>query len=221
MKELSNRRLLHLIAQNHRNEQAWGEFLERFHQHICRAIYRACIKTNYRKGFRKIEDIAQDVYLRLLENDGARLKNFTGKWNGSIYKFLEIVAIRMTYNHLVYSLAKKRIPASKMKSIETKVCNSWDDGQLELRDLLGEDDWQFVIFEFEEAIDQIIDGFTMELAKNERAKHIFKQYYFRGLSPREISQLPEFDIKPKTVSNIASELAKTVERRLRNLMLDS
>ena len=56
----------------------------------------------------QIEDFAQAVYLRLIKEDRAALKNFKGDFDNSIFQYLLIIAINVVRDYYRESRAIKR-----------------------------------------------------------------------------------------------------------------
>jgi len=98
-KELTNKELVRLLANDPCNEAAWREFLNRFHRHICRTLNRECGRIGYSQGDMLIQDLAQEVYQKLVKNNCNALKEHKGSHENSIFKYLEIIALRTAYSN--------------------------------------------------------------------------------------------------------------------------
>ena len=87
------------------NESAWGEFYERATGEI-----HAALKSEYGGlSVQDIEDITQDVFLALLENDRAVLRSFIP--NATLDTLIKTIA-RNAANNLMGSAERRREVAS-------------------------------------------------------------------------------------------------------------
>jgi DNA-directed RNA polymerase specialized sigma24 family protein len=118
LKKLTNVQLVQIIANEPCNEEAWREFLHRFHKYVSFTIYSACKRLGYAEGVAKVEDLAQEVYIKLLNNNCEPLKRFTSLYENAILKYLKITAIRAVHTDFTTWKAQKRQPAGGIVSLD-------------------------------------------------------------------------------------------------------
>ena len=220
VEKLNHKKLIEYIATHPRDEFAWREFLKRFDKHLCHSIFRACHRLCFQAGMRDIADIAQDVYLRLLENDCARLKNFSGEHTYSIFRYLTIIALRIVYNRIAAGKAKRRIPLKKLTSIDFPVWSGQNENPVRLKDLLPAENFSFFMQEFEDTLQSALHRVLKSRPYKRRDTFIFYLYFFEGHSPKKIARHPDVQLKPKSVSNILTALGKQVEQAIRTVVLE-
>ena len=88
------------------DEIAWEEFVRRFHLTIKGSVTRAYQHKALDEAglnlflFEKtIDDLVQEVYIRLVESRGQLLKQFDLTHPGFIYRYLSIISYRVVFNH--------------------------------------------------------------------------------------------------------------------------
>ena len=219
LKRISNTKLIKLCASNPRNESAWLEFYRRFDERIGLVVYRECKErrvTNNPTQLRQIvQDLVQDVYMRLVENNCRALKSFKGKSENSIYTYLGIIAKNVVLNYVIMMGAQKR--PTVVKSID-EIFKSLDKtGEITLKNSgkmtnAKADEKLRQIF-FEETIDELLDKCVKGRDK-ERNKLIFKLYFFDGFSPEEITLYFRMPVSPKRIGNIIADIKQEMRREV-------
>lgn len=87
---------------------AWDELLCRFGLHLAGGVSRALRRAGLRMGRHEREDLLQEVYCRLLEDGGRRLRRCRGRVETSVGAYLSRVAETVTLDHLRARAAEKR-----------------------------------------------------------------------------------------------------------------
>lgn len=109
--ELSHVDLVHACA-SARNEPAWDEFVARYNRFICLAVLRAyCQRGGRRYGSVDVDvvnDLVQDVYLKLFGNSRGALRGFRGENDAAVFVYVGRVAISVVIDHLRRNGARKR-----------------------------------------------------------------------------------------------------------------
>ncbi|HSE37987.1 MAG TPA: hypothetical protein VLG74_11850, partial [Blastocatellia bacterium] len=113
--QLTVHELLKRCQQRPPDEDAWQEFVRRYHGAIRASIAktfhsRVNQETDRRAQFPDdlIEDLAQAVYVRLIEESNRALDRFEGQHENSIFQYLGIIAINVVRDHFREAKAKKR-----------------------------------------------------------------------------------------------------------------
>ena len=94
------------------DESAWEEFVARYHRFICLAVLRAyCQRGGWRAHSVDVDlvnDLVQDVYLKLCESTRGALQSFRGANDAAVFVYLGRVAISVVVDHLRRNGARKR-----------------------------------------------------------------------------------------------------------------
>ena len=81
-----------------RDEWAWAEFIRRFQVVIAAAVIRTARQWGELSGA-QMDDLIQDTYLKLCENDCRLLATFQSRHKESIYGFLKVVATNVVHDY--------------------------------------------------------------------------------------------------------------------------
>lgn len=104
--EFSSSELIRACAGS-KDERAWAEFIRRFQQVIAGAVLRTARRW-CEPSRSQIDDLVQDTYLKLCEDDSRLLRSFHSRHEDSIYGFLKVVAANVVHDHYKSALAMKR-----------------------------------------------------------------------------------------------------------------
>jgi RNA polymerase sigma factor (sigma-70 family) len=215
IKKLGNTSLVRLCADEPSNRDAWLEFHSRFNQRISLVILRECKKRGLMskspESGELVQDLIQDVYLKLVEKDCKALKQFKGTSNNAIYLYLGTICRHVVINHILRATAQKR--PQIQTSIDTPLPGTHSDSAFTLKDVLelpvDNADQEDQIEHLKKKIDMILDS-TVKGRNSERDKIIFKLYIYEEMTPEEISVYFTFNISSKSVSNIISMLKSDI-----------
>jgi RNA polymerase sigma-70 factor, ECF subfamily len=114
--DLSSSELVKACADS-KDEEAWTEFIRRFHRVIAAAVSRTARRYEESLLF-QTEDLIQDTYLKLCENDSRLLRTFRPRCEASIYGFTKVVAANVVHDRFKSVLAAKRGVAQTEAIIE-------------------------------------------------------------------------------------------------------
>jgi RNA polymerase sigma-70 factor, ECF subfamily len=89
------------------DERAWAEFIRRFQVVIAAAVLRTA-RLWGEPSRPQLDDLIQDTYLKLCENNSRLLRSFQPRHEDSIYGFLKVVAVNVVHDHFKSLLAAKR-----------------------------------------------------------------------------------------------------------------
>jgi len=158
-----------------------------------------------------VQDLIQDVYLKLVEKDFKALKQFNGTSENAIYLYLGTICRHVVINHILRATAQKR--PQIQTSIDTPLPGTHQDSAFTLKDVLElpeyDADQEDQIEHLKRKIDTILES-KVKGRNSERDKIIFKLYIYEEMTPEEISGYLNFRISSKSVSNIISMLKSVV-----------
>jgi len=201
------------------DEDAWQEFVRRYHTTIRTAVLKTFRGKSREEPDRReqfpddtAEDLVQAVYCRLVDHRSQALQRFKGRHDNSIYQYLMMISVNVVRDHFREMKALKR----------PKITYSLDE-------ILAADGTAALYAErtrVEAALPAGADAiYTMEEIENalkkavgwknrDRDMLIFKLYYFEGLTLDEILTLLDLGITAVGVNSILNRIA----RRMRLLL---
>jgi len=102
-----------------KDPELWAEFILRFQPVIAAAVVRTA--RPFGDAPRQLlDDLVQDTYLKLCENDSRLLRSFRPRGENSIYGYLKVVARNIVCDHFKSELAGKR-GAGQIDAIEDSI----------------------------------------------------------------------------------------------------
>lgn len=211
LKSYSHNQLIRLMANKPYNNDAWAEFVRRYQTYLACVIARECRKLRYEDGLAHCDDLIQEVYKKLLNNEGEAFQTYKGQFENTIWQFLEIVAIRVAYNDWRKNNARKR-PPQKARLREAAPNRNGD-----LLDLFPdansaeEIDYELLVLAVEDCLKHI----GAKLRHPERDLRIFKLHLYDGMNAESIAALPEIGLSPQSVFRIIKYVNDRLAKCLR------
>lgn len=172
---------------------AWEEFIRRFQKLITIVVLRTSRQWG-NPSSELIEDLIQDVYVKLAAEDFASLRRFDPRHENAILGYLKIVASNVVHHHFRATGAMRR--GGKELVLETLPGFADTVAQAETEILLEE-------------INRLL-----EIHASERDRAIFWLYYRQGLSAKDIASIPEIDLTAKGIESLLHRLTQLVKREL-------
>lgn len=183
----------------------WQQFEDRFHRLIMTYVLRVMGNRFGQDGLDDACDLVQEVYLRLVRNDGRWLRSFKGQTDFSVMAFLSRIAVSVVTDHYRSQQAGKRKPADVI-SIEA-VRNQESDPPGSAVDVNIP------------AILSVIDVDRLIEAEPDRRNAtrnvlIFKLYFVDQLTVKEIAQFPAFGLKEAAIESILKKMRTTLKKKM-------
>ena len=203
--DVSSADLMRLCGDRLTDAELWKEFQRRFHKTLLTFVMRAMCNAFRNDCLKEVCDITQDVYLRMLDNNGRMLRSFKGDTDFSVRAFLSRVAVNVVSDHYRRSQAEKRRPA-EIISIE--------DARQQGRELVGE------AVELDIAsILQWIDVERLMDSESDRRNAarnvlIFKLHHVDGFSVQEIARFPGFGLKETAIRDALNQMRADLQKRM-------
>lgn len=178
---------------------AWELFAERAQRLIAPAIVRGLRQCGVVPTREVVDDLVQDTFLKLCENNLSALRRFRGERPEALIAYLKIVACNVARDHARASLADKRGSGRVAGAADEVMAGALDPaterGAADTRILLEE-------------IDRCLTA--SEAAAGARDRSIFWLYYRQGLTARAIAELPSIGLSQKGVESTIYRLTRMV-----------
>lgn len=194
--ELSPVQLVRECAGSKKTE-AWAEFIRRFQPVIAAAVLRTA--RHFGDPPRQLlDDLIQETYLKLCENDSRLLRAFQPRGEDSIYGYLKVVAANIVHDHFKSALAEKR-GAGQTETMGDAI-------QIDLKATSVDGvDWLHRKLQLEQ-IDTILRELTSG-KDQERKRTIFWLRHRQGLTASEIASLPSIGLSTEGVESVLLRLS--------------
>jgi DNA-directed RNA polymerase specialized sigma24 family protein len=204
--EVSSADLLRECGKRLTDIELWKKFQERFQGRIFLYVLRATRSRHMQDNVSDtVTDLAQDVYLRLVQNDGRILRSFRGTTEFSVMAFLARISVSVVSDHNRRGTADKR--KAQLVSID-EVREELETSQRDVADFDANSlaailSWIDVERVLQEDPDQ----------RNARRNLlIFKLHYIDGFTAAEIAGFPAFDLTVSGIETILARLRKRIRR---------
>jgi len=197
--------LLRECGQRLTDPALWRQFEDRFHRTVVTHVTRVMQNRFRSDNLDEARDLVQEVYLRLVSDNGRLLRSFKGDTDFSVKAFLARITVNVVTDYYRSRNADKRRPA-EIISIEHA-------RRLEM-DLPGEA-VETNIASILSVIDinRLMEG---ESDRRNAARNvlIFKLHYVDGFSSREIAQFPAFGLKESAIDLVLKNLKALLKRKM-------
>lgn len=197
--EFSSTELIRACAGS-KDERAWTEFIRRFQQVIAAAVLRTARRWG-EPSRSQIDDLVQDTYLKLCEDDSRLLRSFHSRHEDSIYGFLKVVAANVVHDHYKSALAAKR-GANQTEAIAEPL-------QIDAK-TTGPDSFSRVSQRLQlEQIDKVL-RLVAAGKDQERKCLIFWLRHRQGLTASEIASIPTIGLTTEGVESVLMRLSTMI-----------
>jgi len=201
--EFSSTELVRACAGS-KDEKAWAEFIRRFQVVIAAAVLRTA--RHWGEPPRsQLDDLIQDTYLKLCENDSRLLRSFQPRHEDSIYGFLKVVAANVVHDHFKSVRAAKRGAGQTAALVEPIQID---------RKTAGPDCFQVVSQRLQlEQVDKVLRQVTAG-RDQQRKRMIFWLRHRQGLTASEIAAIPSIGLTTAGVESVLLRLAVMIRGHL-------
>jgi RNA polymerase sigma-70 factor (ECF subfamily) len=183
-----------------RDADAWNEFLLRTHKLVAATVASTLRRWGRYKQM-PLDDVVQDVYLKLSANGAAALRNFQAQHPNAVLGYLRAIAVSVASDYCKSALAAKRGAGrdSSLGDIDPAGSSQHAGGaeNIERSILLQE-----------------IDQFLKQDGTSTRDRTIFWLYYRQGLAASSIAMIPELRLTTKGVESTILRLTRMLRAEL-------
>jgi RNA polymerase sigma-70 factor (ECF subfamily) len=201
--EPSSADLLRECGQRLTNRMLWNRFQERFQNLIFLYVLRA-IRSRRSENIPSdmVTDLAQDVYVRLVQHDGRILRSFRGATEFSVMAFLARVSMSVVADHQRRQTAEKR----------SAPIVSFEEARETMDEKLQRESADFDVNSLASILSWIDVERVLQADPDQRNARrnllIFKLHYIDGFTSAEIARFPGFDLTKSGVDTILARLRK-------------
>ena len=203
--ELSSPELVGACAGS-KDEEAWAEFIRRFHVVIAAAVLRTARRWG-EPSRSQLDDLIQDTYLKLCENNTRLLRSFQPRREDSIYGFLKVVAANVVHDHFKSALAAKR-GAGQTEALMDAVQMDPKTPATNSLDVLGQ---HLQLAQIDKILTQLTVG-----KDQERKRTIFWLRHRQGLTASEIAAIPSIGLTTEGVESVLMRLVAMIRGHIIN-----
>jgi RNA polymerase sigma-70 factor (ECF subfamily) len=196
--DLSSSELVRACAGS-KDEEAWTEFIRRFHGVIAAAVLRTARHWGEPTRF-QLDDLIQDTYLKLCDDDSRLLRSFRPRCEDSIYGFLKKVAANVVHDRFKSVLAAKRGVTQTEAIMDMQIDPRTADQ--------GSFDAVSKRLQIEQ-VDMILIRVTAG-KDQERKRTIFWLRHRQGFTAREIAAIPSVGLTTEGVESMLMRLADMI-----------
>jgi RNA polymerase sigma-70 factor, ECF subfamily len=187
-----------------KDPRLWAEFIRRFQPVIAAVVLRTA-RPFGDSPRQLIDDLIQDTYLKLCENDSRLLRSFQPRGDNSIYGYLKVVARNIVCDHFKSQLAGKR-GAGQIDTIE-------EPFQIDPKTKGPDSEWSIhrnlQLDEINKALLKVTAG-----KDQQRKCMIFWLRHRQGLTASEIAALPSVGLSTEGVESVLLRLTLMVRSQI-------
>jgi RNA polymerase sigma factor (sigma-70 family) len=179
---------------------AWREFIRRYHLIFESAAFRVARQWGHNSRD-EIEDILQEIYLKLCHDRAAILTSFGDHRDEAIYGYLKVISTNTALDYFRAKATKKRgnsITGALAEVSEAAFAESHNELERKL-----------IVKKVEEIMLRQTQG-----QNGARDRAIFWFSYRYGLTAKAIASLPEIDLTPKGVEGVIHRLTGSIREQL-------
>jgi DNA-directed RNA polymerase specialized sigma24 family protein len=205
--EMSAADLVRECGERLTDRELWREFQNRFQGLIFLYLMRSLRIDRIQDDAADIvPDLAQEVYLRLVQPDGRTLRSFRGTTEFSVMAFLAKISSSVVHDYYRAETSGKRrgqvIPIDSAEAAEIHGKKPADSPQTDSSLLSSVASWIDV--------ERIVQG-EPDRRNARRNALIFKLHYIDGFQAGEIAGFPGFELTKAGVEAILTRLRKRIQ----------
>jgi RNA polymerase sigma factor (sigma-70 family) len=203
MDNTSSADLLRECGQKLTDAVLWQQFEDRFHRTIMTYVLRVVRSRSRDENLVDARDLVQEVYVRLIANNGRWLRSFKGHTDFAVKAFLSRVTVSVVSDFYRSERAEKRRSAEIISIDDARRQQDAGDAvDVNIPAVLSVID-----------VERLMD---VELDRRNAARNvlIFKLHVVDGLTIKEIAQFPSFDLKEKAIGVIIQNLKTSLKKRM-------
>ena len=222
-KRLPNRDLIQHLVQAAPDDPLWQEFVTRFRPRVRLSVLR-CFQTEAARSpgveagpaAEVIDDLTQEVFVRLLDGKRRALSRFQGRTDQSAHTYLSAIAVNLVRDHFKTLRALKTPRATASLSNPGRPEAS-KDGPSYAQSVLGVGtgpERYVASSELREEIRAVVDELSPRGSTNARDRLVFQLYFIEGLTVGEIAADRSIRLSASGVEKCIRRIRDALKSRL-------
>jgi RNA polymerase sigma-70 factor (ECF subfamily) len=187
------------------DEEAWREFLRRFHPLIARVVLRGARRWGETSP-QVLDDLIQETYLKICDGRASLLKEFRPNHEGSIFGYIKVFTANLVQDHFKALHSQKRGGGTSTTALEIEDGRKIPSSSISNLEKLNR---ELLIKQIESCLNSLNMGINTE-----RDRRIFWLYYRFGLPASEIASIPAIGLSTKGVESTLLRLTRELRIRL-------
>lgn len=188
------------------DEASWEEFVRRFHGLIATVALRVSRRWG-EPSPQLIDDLVQETYLKLCENNFRLLRSFEPHHPDAFYGYLKVVTANLVHDYFKTKRAAKRGSGTTEVANEAAVESAADAPASASAVYCSER--RILLEELDAMLCELAEGSRLE-----RDRRIFWLYYRVGLTANAIAALPSIRLSTKGVESTILRLTGLLRQKL-------
>jgi DNA-directed RNA polymerase specialized sigma24 family protein len=202
--------LIRMLVANPRDEAVAREFISRYdhfiRQTITAAVYKWMAAAGYERVQTMIEDLANETYCRLFQNDCQVLRAFKCRYENSIFAYLRTVALSVMSNQMrAYRRQQACEQLQAFDGAPEKCAGELSDGERFASDLGA------AVMQATEckSLEQMVRASFRTTFRDDNVNRnfiIFKLHFLHGYHSREIARIKGLGLSERGIGNTADRI---------------
>jgi len=206
--ELSAPELVRECGEKLTDRELWRHFQDRFQGLIFLYVTRALrLRLISEEAGGIVPDLAQDVYLKLVQHEGRALRSFKGMTEFSVRAFLAKISASVVSDYQRSVRSGKRdahvISIDRSRIAESSGKRSADAPEFD-------SNWLSSVLSWID-MERVIEG-EPDQKNARRDALIFQLHYINGFEAAEIASFPVFGLTPSGVQAVLARLRKRIQK---------
>lgn len=202
---LSTEELLRKCA-NTGDEASWEEFVRRFHRLIATIALRVARRWGEFSP-QVIDDLVQEVYLKLCADRFRMLRSFNAHHPDAFYGYLKVVTANLVLDHFKVSHSIKRGSGTVAVAADPQISGRPDT--IAAIGVAETSERKILMREIDALINRLAAGPHLE-----RDRTVFWLYYRIGLTANAIAALPSIGLSMKGVESTILRLTRLLRQEI-------
>jgi RNA polymerase sigma factor (sigma-70 family) len=187
------------------SEAAWAEFIRRFQPLIAKVVSRMTRRRWAQAPPHFLDDLVQEIYLKLCADDYRLLRRFEPRHPNSIFGFLKVVSASVVLDYFKGEGAQKRDlyqTSALSEQLVSDQRNGSDNGGLSMDDKIA----------LRQIDDIVCTLYTGDILIRNRA--IFWFHYRDGMTAQAIASIPWLKLNTKGVESILRRMKNLIQAQI-------
>ena len=173
--------------------EAWETLIRQTQPLVASVVLRIARRWGYDSPA-MVEDLVQEVYLKLCANGCRLLRQFDARHPDSFWGYVKVLSANLATDYFRSQVAQKRSTGMNDAAIADRVAAPASDPDRQV--LLGQ-------------IDTILDS-QLPQASRSRDRMVFRLYYRYGMTARAIADIPAVGLNVKGVESLVLRMTQMI-----------